>query len=398
MRQRISKHGHREALNRGAIYILFVYLGEVGGKTGGCQPAVRVPPRTRTRSQAAPMVPLNPRSSGDRCGIQVSLARAAHRAAAARRVLTTSSDAQRLLTDRPPLTAPPQLSLPPSPAPALYQKPPSLSRGGRRPSASPSAALCALPAGWGPQRPAETPSRIPAPGGGVPPRRQRPWAAGRGRAALTWRWHTWPRSCRRAPRRRPRNRGPWWRWRWPRRGRRPRARRARRRRRCHCRRRRARSGSSPAPPRRCPRPGRAGGRRRRWRRTGPPGRRRGAARTRCPAGKRQPWRAAPSARPPGPRARGTAGERRCWRGVAEATAPARPDGAPRRWVRAHVCGERGGPGGGAVPAGAPEPPPRSHRRSAQPGGTRWRQHLRGTAGGAPGVFPSPAGGTWRQSA
>lgn len=65
-------------------------------------PAIRVPPRTHTSPQAMATVPLNPRSLGDRCGMQAPLARAARRGAAARRVLRASSDAQRFLTDRSP--------------------------------------------------------------------------------------------------------------------------------------------------------------------------------------------------------------------------------------------------------------------------------------------------------
>lgn len=46
LRQSIYKPGQREAFSRNAIYILLVRLGEVGGKTRGCVPAVRVPPCT----------------------------------------------------------------------------------------------------------------------------------------------------------------------------------------------------------------------------------------------------------------------------------------------------------------------------------------------------------------
>lgn len=95
-----------------------------------------------------------------------------------------------------------------------------------------------------------------------------------------------------------------------------------------------------------------------------------------------------SARPPAPRAPGTPGAPRCCcRGVGQATAPARPDGAPRRWLRAHVCGGRGGPGGGAVSAGAagaasPRPPPAAAPpRPAGRGGGRPQRRAGRACGG-----------------
>lgn len=73
---------------------------------------------TLTRSQAVAEVPLNPPSSADKCGIQASLARAAPKGAAARKVRRASPDPHRFLTNRPArpvLTAPPQVSLPDHP-------------------------------------------------------------------------------------------------------------------------------------------------------------------------------------------------------------------------------------------------------------------------------------------
>lgn len=134
MRQRIYKSGQREAFSRDAIYILLVGLGEV--KRRGCVPGVRVRAYPRTRSQAVPEIPLNPPSPGGRCGVRASLATAARRGAAARRVRRASPDLQRLLTARPArplLTAPPQVSLPRSLSPTLSQKPPAPSPRGQEP-------------------------------------------------------------------------------------------------------------------------------------------------------------------------------------------------------------------------------------------------------------------------
>lgn len=177
IRQRISAPGHGEAFSRRAIYILFVHLGEMSGKTGGYAPATRAPPRTHTRSQTVPTVPLNPRCSGHRCGIQAPLARAAGQGAAARRVLRTSPDAQRFLTDRPPPRGSIASFSSPSPVPALYQKPPSLSRGARRRPHAP-VRPCALCPAEGHRGTPGTPSRIPS-----RPRGPAPTAAPLGRGA-----------------------------------------------------------------------------------------------------------------------------------------------------------------------------------------------------------------------